>query len=169
MVCVKPTQLTPIPRPEETVILSSWEEHIILSILHCRIWKAKPHSCPTSPGKCKVPWLPSQSEASMSLSKPPSPWSNGRDDSQAQSQEENQEGRMMDTRYSGTIQSKYECPGRQPAKKRKEMFALLIHPFTWMIHSFSTWTKESFYSHQTYTVVQEDSEYSNPQSRKCIC
>ena len=36
----------------------------------------------------------------------------------------------METECSGTVQSKSEHPGRQPAKERKEMFALLIHAFS---------------------------------------
>lgn len=131
---VKTTQLTPIPRTEKTIILSSWGEHVVLSILHWRIWEAKPHPCPNSPEKCKVPLLPPfvprQVRLRMSVSRPPSPWSNGRDGSQSESQEENQEGRKMETGCSGTIQSKSEHPGRQPTKERKEMFALLTHVFS---------------------------------------
>lgn len=66
----------------------------------------------------------------MSVSKPPSLWSNGRDGSQAESQNENQEGREMETEISGTIQSESQHTGRQQAEKRKEMFVLLIHSFS---------------------------------------
>lgn len=65
----------------------------------------------------------------MSVSKPPSPCSNGRDGSQAESRHENPEGREMETECSGTTQSKSEHSGRQQAEKRKEMFVLLTHSF----------------------------------------